>query len=107
MPAHNGHITGMVTRRGIELLVRGLVLFVDNNQPDPREWCEHCGTRPNDDFEFSSACTAPDVAALSGRHMAVDNSDVMCDTASPGITGSGNVRGGGAITCSTCGNCPF
>lgn len=36
-----------------------------------------------------------------------NNSDVMCDTASPGITGSGNVRGGGAITCSTCGNCPF
>ena len=36
-----------------------------------------------------------------------NHGDVMCDAATPGVTGSGNVRGGGAITCATCGGCPF
>jgi len=35
------------------------------------------------------------------------NTDVMCDDAAPGVTGSGNVRGGGVISCSMCGGCPF
>jgi hypothetical protein len=33
--------------------------------------------------------------------------DVYCETPSPGITGSGNVRGGGAILCEGCANCSF
>lgn len=53
---------------------------------------------------------------LAGAHTnisVVDNTfvgnskDVMCDDAAPGVTGSGNVRGGGAIACSVCGGCPF
>jgi hypothetical protein len=35
------------------------------------------------------------------------NDDVYCETPSPGITGSGNVRGGGAILCQGCANCAF
>jgi hypothetical protein len=35
------------------------------------------------------------------------NTDVMCDNAAPGVTGSGNVRGGGGIACTMCGGCPF
>jgi hypothetical protein len=35
------------------------------------------------------------------------DTDVLCDDAAPGVTGSGNVRGGGTISCTTCGGCPF
>jgi len=34
--------------------------------------------------------------------------DIICATADPeGVMGSGNLRGGGATVCKTCGNCPF
>ena len=36
-----------------------------------------------------------------------NDTDVICDDAAPGVAGSGNVRGGGTISCSTCGGCPF
>jgi hypothetical protein len=35
------------------------------------------------------------------------NNDVYCDDASPGIVGSGNIRGGGPILCENCAGCPF
>ena len=36
-----------------------------------------------------------------------NDTDVLCDDAAPGVAGWGNVRGGGAISCSACGGCPF
>jgi Right handed beta helix region len=62
-------------------------------------------------FTLDFACIYPMGAhsdiTIANNTFVGTNTDVVCDDAAPGVTGSGNVRGGGAIACSTCGGCPF
>ncbi len=45
---------------------------------------------------------------LTNNSMVSSNLDVYCATnTSPGVTGSGNVKGAGNIACTGCANCPF
>jgi hypothetical protein len=65
----------------------------------------------NNSFTLDYTCI--DVMGTSTGVKITDNTfagtttDIMCAVADPGVTGSGNLRGGGATVCKTCGNCPF
>ena len=65
----------------------------------------------NNTFTLNYDCIyvmgSPTDVKISNNTFAGTTTDVLCGGADPGVTGSGNQRGGGTIVCNTCGNCPF
>ena len=53
---HNGSITGIVARRGVNLLETAVVLLVNDNQPDVGIGQENRRTRPDDDLLLGGMC---------------------------------------------------
>jgi hypothetical protein len=44
---------------------------------------------------------------MQNNTFSANTTDIQCQNADTGVTGSGNHRGGGNTVCVTCGNCPF
>jgi parallel beta-helix repeat protein len=59
------------------------------------------------DFDCIYVMGSPSDVNVSNNTFVGTTTDVLCGGADPGVTGSGNSRGGGTIVCTTCGNCPF
>src|SRR5204863_6681730 len=61
------------------LLVRGVVLFVDDNHADAFERCEHGRPRADHDVDFSAADALPLVVAFAGGKAAVLNRHTIAE----------------------------
>ncbi|HSY40017.1 MAG TPA: hypothetical protein VLA79_10835 [Polyangia bacterium] len=59
------------------------------------------------DFDCIDVMGSPSDVNVSNNTFVGTTNDVVCAGADPGVTGSGNTRGGGTIVCTACGNCPF
>ena len=64
--AHDGDIAAVVARR-LFLLVRAVVLFVDDDQPDVRERREHGRAGSDDDVDVAAPDPVPLIVALAVR----------------------------------------
>jgi hypothetical protein len=59
------------------------------------------------DYDCIDIMGAPTDVKISGNTFTGTTTDIICAGAAPGVTGSGNMRGGGSPVCNTCTNCPF
>ena len=62
--------------RQVVLLVRRVVLFVDDDEPDLFEWGEHRGARAHDDGDFTAPDAVPLVVTLAVGKAAVLDGDL-------------------------------
>src|SRR5207249_10393321 len=70
--ADDGDVTAVVAR-ALVLLVRGVVLFVDDDEPEPFKRSEHGRAGADDDVDVAAPDPLPLVVPLAGREPAVLN----------------------------------
>jgi hypothetical protein len=59
------------------------------------------------DYDCIDVMGSPSDVHISDNTFTGTTTDILCAGTAPGVTGSGNLRGGGTIVCTTCGGCPF
>jgi hypothetical protein len=73
-----GHAAGVVARVAL-LLVRGIVLLVDDDQPEVGQRREHRGPRPDADARLAAAQPQPLVVALARAQLGVQDRDLLAE----------------------------
>ena len=82
IPAYDGNIARIVTRRCVELFVRRLVLFIDDNEAEVFQRGKDSRPRTDDDLVFAAFAESPGIVPLAVRHAAVHDGNGVSEVQS-------------------------